>query len=72
MVNNINENNRNYIVILQSYSSLTYWMSWTCKELGDELWVIVNNDEQARAKTGKQEVFKMKILEWESFELSKE
>ena len=28
-----------------------------CKELGDELWVIVNNDEQARAKTGKQEVF---------------
>ncbi len=28
-----------------------------CKELGDELWVIVNNDEQARAKTGQQEVF---------------
>ncbi|HOQ79174.1 MAG TPA: adenylyltransferase/cytidyltransferase family protein, partial [Candidatus Absconditabacterales bacterium] len=28
-----------------------------CKALGDELWVIVNNDEQARAKTGKQEVF---------------
>lgn len=28
-----------------------------CKELGDELWVIVNTDEQARAKTGKQELF---------------
>ncbi len=28
-----------------------------CKELGDEVWVIVNNDEQARMKTGKQEVF---------------
>lgn len=28
-----------------------------CKELGDEVWVIVNNDEQAKAKTGKQEVF---------------
>ena len=28
-----------------------------CKELGDELWVIVNNDEQARLKTWKQEVF---------------
>jgi len=27
------------------------------KELGDELWIIVNNDEQARLKTGKQEVF---------------
>ncbi|MBQ7616462.1 hypothetical protein IJS64_00275 [bacterium] len=28
-----------------------------CKELGDELWVIVNNDVQARLKTGKEEVF---------------
>ncbi|HRX64253.1 MAG TPA: adenylyltransferase/cytidyltransferase family protein [Candidatus Absconditabacterales bacterium] len=28
-----------------------------CKELGDELRVIVNSDEQARDKTGKQEVF---------------
>ncbi len=28
-----------------------------CKELGDELRVIVNNDEQAKAKTGKPEVF---------------
>jgi glycerol-3-phosphate cytidylyltransferase-like family protein len=28
-----------------------------CKELGDELWVIVNNDVQARLKTGKQELF---------------
>ena len=28
-----------------------------CKELWDELWVIVNNDEQARFKTWKQEVF---------------
>ncbi len=28
-----------------------------CKELGDELRVIVNNDKQARDKTGKQEVF---------------
>ncbi len=28
-----------------------------CKELGDELWVIVNNDTQARLKTGKEEVF---------------
>ncbi len=28
-----------------------------CKELWDELWVIVNNDEQAKAKTWKQEVF---------------
>ena len=28
-----------------------------CKELWDELWVIVNNDEQARLKTWKQEVF---------------
>ena len=28
-----------------------------CKALWDELWVIVNNDEQARLKTGKQEVF---------------
>lgn len=28
-----------------------------CKELGDELWVIVNSDHQARLKTGKQEIF---------------
>lgn len=28
-----------------------------CKELGDELRVIVNNDKQVRDKTGKQEVF---------------
>ena len=28
-----------------------------CKELWDELRVIVNNDKQARDKTGKQEVF---------------
>ena len=28
-----------------------------CKDLWDELWVIVNNDEQARLKTWKQEVF---------------
>lgn len=28
-----------------------------CKELGDELWVIVNTDEQARVKTGKQDLF---------------
>jgi cytidyltransferase-like protein len=28
-----------------------------CKELGDELWVIVNNDQQVRLKTGKEEVF---------------
>ncbi|GHW02772.1 hypothetical protein AGMMS50249_5580 [candidate division SR1 bacterium] len=28
-----------------------------CKELGDELWVIVNNDQQIRLKTGKEEVF---------------
>ena len=28
-----------------------------CKELWDELRVIVNNDEQARLKTGKTEVF---------------
>lgn len=28
-----------------------------CKELWDELRVIVNNDQQARAKTGKQELF---------------
>jgi len=27
------------------------------KELGDELWIIVNNDEQAKLKTCKQEVF---------------
>ena len=27
------------------------------KKLGDELWIIVNNDEQARLKTWKQEVF---------------
>lgn len=28
-----------------------------CKELGDELRVIVNNDQQARLKTGQQELF---------------
>lgn len=28
-----------------------------CKELWDELRVIVNNDEQAKMKTGKQELF---------------
>ncbi len=28
-----------------------------CKELGDELWVIVNNDHQAKLKTWKSEVF---------------
>ena len=28
-----------------------------CKALWDELWVIVNNDIQARLKTGKQELF---------------
>lgn len=28
-----------------------------CKELGDELWVIVNNDHQAKQKTWKAEVF---------------
>ena len=28
-----------------------------CRELGDELWVIVNNDHQARLKTGKDDVF---------------
>lgn len=28
-----------------------------CKELGDELWVIVNNDQQARLKTKKEELF---------------
>jgi D-beta-D-heptose 7-phosphate kinase/D-beta-D-heptose 1-phosphate adenosyltransferase len=28
-----------------------------CKDLGDELWVIVNNDEQVKAKTGKDEPF---------------
>ncbi len=28
-----------------------------CKELGDELWVIVNSDHQTRLKTGKDEVF---------------
>ena len=38
-----------------------------CKQLWDELWVIVNNDEQARLKTGKTEVFqdvnfRMKIV----------
>lgn len=27
------------------------------KKLGDELWIIVNNDEQARLKTWKKEVF---------------
>ncbi|RAL56940.1 hypothetical protein BSK20_01560 [SR1 bacterium human oral taxon HOT-345] len=39
-----------------------------CKELGDELWVIVNNDEQAKLKTGKSEVFqdqefRMKVVD---------
>lgn len=28
-----------------------------CKALGDELWVIVNTDEQIKMKTGKHEVF---------------
>ena len=28
-----------------------------CKELWDELWVIVNNDNQAKLKTWKEEVF---------------
>lgn len=28
-----------------------------CKELWDELWVIVNNDNQARLKTWKQDIF---------------
>ena len=28
-----------------------------CKELWDELWVIVNNDLQAKLKTGKNKVF---------------
>ena len=28
-----------------------------CKVLGDELWVIVNTDEQIKMKTGKHEVF---------------
>jgi len=28
-----------------------------CKKLGDELWVIVNTDEQIRVKTGKNDVF---------------
>lgn len=28
-----------------------------CKELGDELWVIVNNDHQAKLKTWKSEIF---------------
>ena len=28
-----------------------------CKDLWDELWVIVNNDNQARLKTGKQDIF---------------
>ena len=39
-----------------------------CKELGDELWVIVNNDEQAKLKTWKSEVFqdqefRMKVID---------
>ena len=38
-----------------------------CKELGDELWVIVNNDNQAKLKTGQHKVFqdenyRMKIV----------
>lgn len=28
-----------------------------CKELGDELRVIINNDQQARLKTGQQDLF---------------
>ena len=28
-----------------------------CKELGDELWVIVNSDKQVMDKTWKKEVF---------------
>ncbi len=28
-----------------------------CKALGDELWVIINTDEQIRVKTGKNDVF---------------
>lgn len=28
-----------------------------CKDLWDELWVIINNDNQVRQKTGKAEVF---------------
>ena len=28
-----------------------------CKDLWDELWVIVNNDKQAKLKTGKDSVF---------------
>ena len=39
-----------------------------CKGLGDELWVIVNNDEQAKLKTWKSEVFqdrefRMKVVD---------
>lgn len=39
-----------------------------CKELGDELWVIVNNDHQAKLKTWKSEVFqdqefRMKVVD---------
>ena len=38
-----------------------------CKELWDELWVIVNNDNQAKLKTGQHKVFqdenyRMKIV----------
>jgi len=38
-----------------------------CKDLWDELWVIVNNDKQAKDKTGKTDVFqdenfRMKII----------
>ena len=32
------------------------------KKLWDELWIIVNNDEQARLKTWKQEVFQDEIF----------
>lgn len=39
-----------------------------CKELGDELWVIINNDEQAKLKTWKSAVFqdqdfRMKVVD---------
>lgn len=33
-----------------------------CKELGDELRVIINNDKQVREKTGKEEVFQDEIF----------
>ena len=39
-----------------------------CRELGDELWVIVNSDFQTRLKTGKEDVFqdeqfRMKVVD---------